>query len=157
MNVKVREADESDFESLCTLFAEENRFHASLVPEYIKTTPQVLTQEELRDFLTSNTKRLFICENESALLGAIIVSLKDESENRWNQSRRTGYIDDLIVTKTARGRGVGRQLMEIARDWVLSQGVQVIELHVWEANVVACRFYESLGLKSIQRRMVWKL
>jgi GNAT superfamily N-acetyltransferase len=55
-----------------------------------------------------------------------------------------------------RGRGIAKLLMEIARDWVLSQGVQVIELHVWEANVVACRFYESLGFKSIQRRMVWK-
>jgi ribosomal protein S18 acetylase RimI-like enzyme len=157
MNVRVREANESDFGSLCMLFAEENRFHAALVPEYIKTTPQILTQEEWRDFLTSSTTRLFVCANEAALLGAIIVALKDEPENRWQQSRRTGYIEDLIVTETARGRGIGKQLMEIVRDWVLSQGVQVMELNVWEANAGACRFYESLGFKSVQRRMVWTL
>lgn len=157
MNGQVREANASDFAALCTLFAEENRFHAALVPEYIKTTPQILTQEEWRDFLTSSTTRVFVCAHEAALLGAIIVAVKDEPENRWQQSRRTGYIEELIVTQTARGRGIGKQLMEIARDWVLSQGVQVMELHVWEANTGAWRFYESLGLKSVQRRMVWKL
>jgi ribosomal protein S18 acetylase RimI-like enzyme len=47
--------------------------------------------------------------------------------------------------------------MQAARHWVASQDVQTIELHVWEANTGARRFYESLGLRSVQRRMIWKL
>lgn len=35
MTARVREANQSDYESLCTLFVEENRFHAALVSEYI--------------------------------------------------------------------------------------------------------------------------
>ena len=107
MTARVREANESDYKSLCALFVEENRFHAALVPEYIKDTLHVLTQEELRGFVTDPTNRLFVCENDGDLLGAIIASVKDEGENRWKQARRTGYIEDLVVTKTAQGQGIG--------------------------------------------------
>lgn len=157
MNTQIREASIADYEHLCTLFAEENQFHARLVPAYIQTTPHVLTQEELQEFLMSRAQHLFVYEDSDAILGAIIVSLKDEPEDRWKKRQRIGYIDDLIVTRTAQGRGIGKQLMEAARNWVLSQGIQTIELHVWNANVGACHFYESLGLRSIQRRMTWEL
>jgi ribosomal protein S18 acetylase RimI-like enzyme len=157
MNAQIREACISDYEHLCTLFAEENQFHARLVPMYIQTAPHVLTQEELKEFLTSRTHCLFVCEDSHALMGAIIVSLKDDPEDRWKKRRHTGYIEDLIVTATAQGRGIGKQLMEAARGWVVAQGIQTIELHVWNANAGACNFYESLGLRSVQRRMTWEL
>ena len=157
MKIQVREAGIADFDRLCALFAEENRFHAQLVPAYIQVTPQVLTREELLAFLDSQIHRLFVCADGDTLLGAIIVSLKDTAENRWNKPYLCGYIDDLIVTSTTQGRGIGRQLMHAARRWVASQGVQIIELHVWEANTGARRFYESLGLCSVQRRMTWEL
>ena len=146
-----------DFDRLRVLFAEENRFHARLVPAYIQVTSSVLAREELQAFLDSRTHHVFVCEEGDTLLGAIIVSLRDTAEDRWNKPRRCGYIEDLIVTATAQGRGNGRQLMQAARRWVVSQGVQIIELHVWEANASARRFYESLGLRSVQRRMTWEL
>lgn len=82
-----------------------------------------------------------------------MVSLQNSAEDRWNKPRLCGYIEDLIVTATARGRGVGRQLMQAVRRWVAAQGVQTIELHVWETNTGARHFYESLGLQTVQRRM----
>jgi ribosomal protein S18 acetylase RimI-like enzyme len=157
MNTQIREACSSDFEVLCTLFAEENRFHASLVPAYIKIAAPVLTQEELGEFLSCRTSRLFVCQKDDALLGAILVSLRDGPKERWRQPRRTGYIEDLTVTAAAQGQGIGKQLMQAAHDRVLLQGIQIIELHVWEANTGARHFYEALGLHSVQRRMVWEL
>jgi ribosomal protein S18 acetylase RimI-like enzyme len=157
MKIQVREARGADFERLSALFAEENRFHAQLVPAYVQVTSPVLTREELRAFLDSPTDRLFVCEDGVDLLGAVIVSLQNSPEDRWNKSRLCGYIEDLIVTATARGRGVGRQLMQAARRWVMAQGVQTIELHVWETNTGARHFYESLGLLTVQCRMTWEL
>ena len=113
MKVKIREASLVDYEDLCMLFAEENQFHARLVPQYIQTTPNLLTREELEGFLT------------------------DSFSNQ--------------------GRGMGKRLMEAARHWVVSQGIQSIELHVWDVNTGARHFYESLGLTSVRRRMVWEL
>ena len=157
MKIQVREARAADFEGLVALFSQENELHAQLVPAYIQATPQVLTREELQAFLDSRTHRLFVCEDGDKLIGAVIVVLQETAEDRWNKPRLCGYIEDLIVASTARGRGVGSQLMQAARRWVASQGVQTIELHVWEVNTGARRFYESLGLRTVQRRMTWEL
>lgn len=156
MKLQIREAVIADFDRLSALFVEENRFHAQLVPAYIQVTSLVLTRDELRAFLDKRTHQLYVCEDGDTLLGAVIVSLKDTAEDRWNKPYLCGYIEDLVVTSTARGRGIGRQLMQAARSWVVSQGVRTIELHVWEANTGACRFYESLGMHSVQRRMTWE-
>jgi len=157
MKIQVREARAADFDGLVALFGKENELHAQLVPAYIQTTPHVLTRKELQAFLDSRTHRLFVCEDGYTLLGAVIVALQETVEDRWNKPRLCGYIEDLIVTASARGRGVGRQLMQAARRWVMAQGVQTIELHVWEVNTGAHHFYESLGLQTVQRRMTWEL
>lgn len=157
MKIQVRAARAADFDGLVALFSEENELHVRLVPAYIQATAQVLTRKELQTFLDSRTCRLFVCEEGDTLLGVIIVSLQETAGLRWNRPRLYGYIEDLIVTASARERGVGRQLMQAAQRWVASQGVQTIELHVWEVNTGARRFYESLGLQTVQRRMTWEL
>ena len=157
MNLQIREASIEDLESLRELFVEENRFHAQLVPEHVRPTQDVLTRVELEDFVSSPVQRIFVGDDGDDLLGAIIVKLKEQPADRWKAARRFGYVDELIVSANARGRGVGSQLMAAARDWLLSKGVRAMELHVWSANVDARQFYEALGMRTLQRRMIWDL
>ena len=153
MDTVIREAIESDFEQLKELFIEENKYHSKLVPDYIQTAHNVLTQEEFQSFLTNQNYQLFVCEKRHELLGAVLISLQEERENRWKRPRTTGFIEDLIVTVSARRCGIGTQLIKAAEAWVVSQGIQTIELHVWEENTGTRQFYESIGFLSVQRRM----
>ena len=157
METTIRAAEISDYDQLCTLFAEENRFHRELVPDHIQTTLQLLTVPELEAYISNAIQNLFVAEKCPELFGAVIISIKEDQEDRWHKYRRVGYIEDLIVTAGARGRGVGRQLMQAARQWAASNGVQTIELHVWQANHGARRFYESLGMKALQQRLAWRI
>ena len=157
MTHHIRSAKLSDYDSLCRLFEEENRFHVQLVPAYVRATTDVLTREELQAFLESQTQHLVVCAGATDLIGVILISLQDQREDRWKPARRIGYIEELTVAADARGQGIGKLLMQAAREWVLSKGVQTIELHVWEANVPAQRFYERLGLRNVRRRMTWDL
>ena len=153
MDTVIREAIESDFEQLQELFIEENKFHSKLVPDYIQTTNNVLTQEEFQTFLTNQNYQVIVCEKRHELLGAVLISLQEERENRWKRPRTTGFIEDLIVTASARRCGIGKQLIKAVEAWVVSQGIQTIELHVWEENKGTRQFYESIGFMSVQRRM----
>jgi ribosomal protein S18 acetylase RimI-like enzyme len=63
--------------------------------------------------------------------------------------RRYGKIIDLAVTSEYRRRGVGRALVEHAREWFRGQGVDSIELNVATSNDVGRAFWKSLW----QRRM----
>jgi len=55
------------------------------------------------------------------------------------------YLEDLVVSEAARGRGVGEALMaELARE-VVARGALRLEWAVLDWNVHAMRFYERLG------------
>jgi ribosomal protein S18 acetylase RimI-like enzyme len=56
-----------------------------------------------------------------------------------------GWVYYLAVDAAQRGRGLGRQMMEVCEDWVRSRGIPKIQLMVRETNRVATGFYEHLG------------
>lgn len=57
----------------------------------------------------------------------------------------SGYIDFLGVDPAARGRGIGRRLVEGAVDALLARGVTSVNLTVRESNGAARALYDSLG------------
>ena len=59
--------------------------------------------------------------------------------------RRLWLLNDLYTTDSARGRGVGRALMDAARKHSIETGAAGIELSTAHTNLAAQRLYESLG------------
>ncbi|MGL6242298.1 GNAT family N-acetyltransferase [Pseudomonas sp.] len=60
-------------------------------------------------------------------------------------AHRTWLLSDLFTTPEARGQGVGRLLMNAARDFALSTGAKGMVLETATDNFTAQRLYESLG------------
>ncbi len=58
-----------------------------------------------------------------------------------------GWVYFLAVAPTRRRRGLGRQLMEAAEDWLRGHGAPKIQLMVRGGNSEALAFYEGLGLE----------
>lgn len=62
-------------------------------------------------------------------------------------------IEEIAVDKEYQNRGVGKALMDKAREWVQGRNIKIIQLATWEFNKNARRFFESLGYKTIMRKM----
>ena len=60
---------------------------------------------------------------------------------------RDAFVDEAFVVTEARGRGVGRRLLEHALDEAELLGVRAIHLEVAGTNVRARSLYESLGFE----------
>ena len=58
-----------------------------------------------------------------------------------------GWVYYLAVAPTERRRGLGRQMMAAAEDWLRGRGAPKIQLMVREGNDEAAAFYEALGLE----------
>jgi ribosomal protein S18 acetylase RimI-like enzyme len=56
-----------------------------------------------------------------------------------------GWVYYLAVDGAARGRGLGRRMMEACEGWVQARGIQKIQLMVRATNKAAVGFYERLG------------
>jgi GNAT superfamily N-acetyltransferase len=56
------------------------------------------------------------------------------------------WLQDLIVTASDRGRGMGAQLLDAARDWARERGCTHLELSSGAGRADAHRFYLSQGM-----------
>lgn len=60
---------------------------------------------------------------------------------------REWILNDLYVAREARGRGVGRALMERAREFAVETGAVAVVLATQKDNVIAKGLYDSLGYR----------
>jgi GNAT superfamily N-acetyltransferase len=67
------------------------------------------------------------------------------------KSERTWLLDVLYVRPSARGRGLGTELLRAAAEHVQSEGAEMLALETLESNVEARRLYDRLGFRTVER------
>jgi len=155
LNMEIRLATQADFEQVGVVFAEENQFHAELVPEIIQVAEPIMTHKWYDDVLGDPDKTLFVAELGKEIVGVALVVLKNNSDDPIFTKRRYIYIDEIAVAAAHRGQGIGRALMERIHRWGRAQGITEFELQVWERNDQAIGFYEKLGYQKWRRTLLF--
>jgi ribosomal protein S18 acetylase RimI-like enzyme len=153
MSTEIRLVTAADFEQVGDIFAEENRFHATLVPEIVQIADPIMTHDWFDEVLKNPDKALFAAEIGVKIVGIALVELKTIIDDPIFRPRRYAYINESAVAAAHRGKGIGRLLMERIHQWGREQGVEEIELQVWERNQRAICFYERLGYHMWRRTM----
>jgi ribosomal protein S18 acetylase RimI-like enzyme len=68
-----------------------------------------------------------------------------------------GHVSDIVVAPAFEGHGIGRQLLDAARDWAIAKGFRWLTISVFEANSRAAAIYEKAGFKRDILRLVQPL
>jgi len=153
MELDIRVATKEDFDAVGKIFAEENQFHADLVPEIIQVTDPIMTHEWFGEVLSNPSKRLFVAVVGSELVGVVLAEIRTNVDDPIFTPRKYIFVDELSVAESHRGQGIGRLLMERIYQLANAQDICAIELQVWERNIPAVDFYEKIGYKSWRRTM----
>jgi ribosomal protein S18 acetylase RimI-like enzyme len=95
---------------------------------------------ELRDSRTL----VLVAEREDAVAGF--------AHATWTTTDREGYILRLYVDPDHRREGVGRELLDAARDELAAVGVERINAMVLSANHPGRRFYEHFGFDHVDEQ-----
>jgi len=72
-------------------------------------------------------------------------------------ARRGLYLEDLFVRPEARGRGVGRILLEHLAGLAVERGCGRFEWSVLDWNAPAIRFYEALGAQKMEEWRIFRV
>jgi ribosomal protein S18 acetylase RimI-like enzyme len=153
MNVIIRQATEADFDPVGRIFADENKFHADLLPDRFQIADPIMTREWFHEIIGNENKALLVADLNNELVGLILIELRTNPDDPIFVPRRYAYVDEVAVTTSQRGQGIGRLLMAQAHEWIVAQGVKEVELNVWESNTGAIAFYEELGYQPLRRRL----
>ncbi|MDX1662065.1 MAG: GNAT family N-acetyltransferase [Gemmatimonadota bacterium] len=95
----------------------------------------------LDERLESGDSVVFLARSDAGAVGFV------QLFPSWSSVRmgRLWILNDLFVEPAARGRGVGRRLMERAREHAESTGAAGLVLETEKSNVSAAALYRSLG------------
>lgn len=91
--------------------------------------------------LTLTHFNVCIAEDEGQVIGLITASVRPML---WHAGP-VALIDELIVDQTARGRGVGKALINTIVDWARKRGASEIEVSTEKDNGDAQAFYRRHG------------
>ena len=134
-----------------------DEIHARALPRIFKKTDLRRMAEHLASEQAGGSGLLLVAEEQGKLVGFIRLKIERTPDNPLLQPRRYAKINDLGVSATHRRRGVGKMLMRAAEQWAAEQGMDEIELNVWEFNRAALAFYQSLGFETARRTMLKKI
>ena len=132
--MRIRRAGIDDVEAIAPLFEAYRRF-------YQQPSDPIKSRSFIQDRLTHGDSVIFLAEENGNTLGFTQLYPLFSS----TACRRLWLLNDLYTHESARGRGVGRALVEAARVHAVDSGACGLELATANTNLTAQRLYESLG------------
>ena len=134
--MNIRLATDADLEELVVLYRQLGPFDEE---EPILAVGRILARTpRYPDF------KVYVAEAEGKISGTFALLIMDTLGNRC---RPAGVIEDVVVSESARGRGIGRAMMEFARERCRERGCYKMVLSSNLAREDAHHFYESFGFE----------
>lgn len=89
---------------------------------------------------------------QGRMAGYMVIQEK-ASQPPYHLPYRFLLIDEICVDETCRRHGIGRALIEHAREIAASQNMKEVVLTVWNFNKEAVAFYQAIGMRTELLRM----
>ena len=156
MGISIRRAIISDIPGLNELLHQVHKVHADKRPDLFKEGKKKYNEEELEKIIVNDSEPIFVAVNENEnLLGHVFCIFKEDRSESLTDIV-TLFVDDLCVSKKARGKGIGRKLYEYVLDFAAKRGCYNVTLDAWSCNEQAVRFYEKCGMQ-VQKVVMEKI
>ena len=154
--VKSRLAIPPDAFTLSSLSLDVQRLHAEHHPGIFKMpASEDFALPYFEAMLADPAVRIFIAEDEGKAVGCIVCKLMERPDNPFTYAARTLLVDQISVRPEARGKGVGRELMNRAEMLGRALNAARIDLNSWDFNLDAHAFFERMGYEKFNFRF-WK-
>ena len=111
---------------------------------------QPVSEDHLKKMIQSDSVHLLIAEEDNFVYGMLILIVVPIP------STIRAIIEDVVVDEKARGKGVGRMLMQAAIDKARSRNVSAVNLTSRSSRVSANHLYQNMGFKK-RHTNVYKL
>jgi ribosomal protein S18 acetylase RimI-like enzyme len=111
-----------------------------LLPQLSTSAPQ-LSKSDLEEIIASESSHLLMAEDEGTYIGSLtLVTFKIPTGIR-------AWIEDVVVSEAARGKGIGRLLSEHALSLAKTKGAKTVDLTSRPSRQAANALYEKVGFE----------
>jgi len=138
--MNIREANPSDMLSVLRLIKELAKFENE--PEAVEVTVENLINS---GFKKNPSFKAYVAEKEERIVG---MALFYERYSTWKG--KAIHLEDLIVEKEFRGKGIGNALYTEVLKYAYKNNFKRVAWEVLDWNTPAIDFYESTGAKLLK-------
>lgn len=143
---RYRHAREQDTDAILAMM---RRYYAEdgylLIEAAARTAVHDLTHDE-------RLGRVWVAEVGGRVVGYLAVTLGFSFEYRG----RDAFVDELFIEEEARGRGLGREALELAEAYCRTHGVRALHLEVERHRERAVELYSRSGFENHERIVMTK-
>lgn len=153
-NVIIRPAIEADAEMIGHLWEDLVAYHRRLdetLPTAVRDGHRVYARR-IVDRLYDTHTRVFVAVDGDRVIGYVLGVIVDLVPEMF-APEEGGFLADIFVDETYRGRGVGRKLVNALAEWFRSRGISYLEWYVAARNDAGRLFWESIGGREMMIRM----
>jgi ribosomal protein S18 acetylase RimI-like enzyme len=150
--MEIREFDPlHDRQAVRRCFVELQDFERNLDPrlppgEHVADTYLDLMFQRCRDF----SGVVLVAEMDHAVVGFVTIWTRYRSCEPDDDPTEHGFVSDLVVSATHRGRGIGRRLLRAAEARAREAGARTIRLSVKAGNAGARSLYAAEGFEEAE-------
>jgi GNAT superfamily N-acetyltransferase len=135
--IRIREAGATDLAAVLALYAQPDLDDGRVLA--IEDARQVFAR-----FSLYPDYHLFVAVLDEEVVGTFALLIMD---NLAHQGTPSGVVEDVVVSATHRGRGIGRLMMDFARARCAERGCYKMALSSNLKRERAHQFYDNLGFE----------
>lgn len=149
----IRVAEEKDYIQVENLMKQAHDLHVELRPDIYKPEEVVWTKEEFMELMTKG--EVLVAIEDEKVVGLLEYIFRMIS-GKVVVDRKVMFIESLAVDEEYRNRGIGRGLLDRAKEICREKGCDSLELQVNARNRKAWDIYKKYGFreKSINMELV---
>jgi ribosomal protein S18 acetylase RimI-like enzyme len=145
--MKISAMTSSELDSVRGLWEGLNAHHLSKSTHFKEHFSTFTFQKRIEGLKKKDRLAAFAAEDSGEKVGYCIATVHD----------RIGEIDSLFVSERYRGKGLGKELMSLAMEWLKGETCDAVMVAVAEGNEDVLDFYRQFGFAErlivMQKRM----
>lgn len=149
--LKIRRAGFKDLAAVVGLWRELQKYNAGYEPR-LNTSPTAAQWYEnfMIEQITNDSAAVIVAEYDENVVGYIYGQIM---RRPTLVDGDCGYIADLCVIESYRGKGIGRRLYSELRSWFVLRNIRDIEVQVVRANPASQAFWRKMGFGEFLRTL----
>ena len=150
----IRKANNNDITQMIPLLDQVSKLHIEKRPDVFKIKSHEEIKSNLEEMIKDESNIILIAEYKKIAVGVIICKVREINDHHTNfKNTKVLWINEICVKQEYRRNGIGRSLIEKAKEIAKENNCLRLELNCWELNEEAMKFYENQGLTT-QRRVM---
>ena len=140
MNPTIRKAEIRDIQEIQRLYRQLDSHHAQLIPTVFQTVEGDAREDEvIQRWIDRDDADYLLAELEGQIVGFTNVQRVSHPKYPMFRPHEFAVIDDAVVDKLYRGKGIGTVLFRAAIDWATKRGLRHVQFHARRSGGGRCR------------------